>query len=87
MLLYLLLLLKPSNRTPKDYAAPNAAHPALAACVQLEEQGHLRAASPDSLALVVAALDPARLVPYEKGDPGGIVQHIDAVMGVRPKPR
>lgn len=38
------------------------------------------------LAQVVARLDPSRLVPYDKGDPAGIVRRIDAAMGLRPKP-
>jgi hypothetical protein len=38
------------------------------------------------LAEVVGALDAAKLVPYERGDPAGIVRHVDAVMGVRTKP-
>lgn len=37
-------------------------------------------------AQVVARLDPSRLVPYDKGDPAGIVRRIDAAMGMRPKP-
>ena len=37
-------------------------------------------------AQVVARLDPSRLVPYDKGDPAGIVRRVDAAMGMRPKP-
>ena len=48
--------------------------------------GHLYAATTDSLAGVVAGLDPARLAPYEKGDPAGIARCIDEAMGVRAKP-
>jgi hypothetical protein len=48
--------------------------------------GHLYAATPQNLAQVVAGMDPARLAPYDKGDPAGIVQHIDCAIGVRRKP-
>jgi len=54
--------------------------------VQLDREGHLYAATTDTLTEVVASMDASRLVPYEKGDPAGIVRHIDAAMGVRPKP-
>lgn len=53
---------------------------------KLESEGYLFAATTDGLAAVVAGMNPARLVPYEKGDPAGIVRHIDGVMGVRAKP-
>lgn len=48
--------------------------------------GHLYAATTDTLAQVVAGLDPARLVPYEKGDPAGIVLRLDEALGLRSKP-
>lgn len=53
---------------------------------KLERMGHLYAATPQNLAQVVAGMDPARLAPYDKGDPAGIVQHIDCAIGVRRKP-
>ena len=53
---------------------------------QLERMGHLYAATTDTLAQVVAGLDPARLVPYEKGDPAGIVLRLDEALGLRSKP-
>lgn len=53
---------------------------------KLERDGHLFAATPDSLEAVVAAMDPSLLLPYAKGDPAGIVRCIDAAMGVRCKP-
>ena len=52
---------------------------------KLESLRHLFAASPGSLAEVVRALDVGRLVPYEKGDPSGIVAEIDACCGVAAK--
>ena len=60
--------------------------PPPAALLQLERMGHLYAATPQNLAQVVAGMDPARLAPYDKGDPAGIVQHIDCAIGVRRKP-
>ena len=52
--------------------------------LQLERMGHLYSATTDSLAQVVAGLGSAPpLVPYERGDPAGIVEHIDGMMGVR----
>lgn len=53
---------------------------------KLEQDGYLYAATIDDLAHVVASMDTARLAPYEKGDPAGIVRHIDGIMGVRAKP-
>ena len=57
-----------------------------AACPQLEQEGYLYAATTEDLAQVVACMDLTRLVPYDKGDPAGIVRHIDGIMGLRPKP-
>lgn len=48
---------------------------------QLERMGHLRAATPEGLAAAVAALDPASLVPYERGNPAGIVRRIGEAVG------
>lgn len=55
--------------------------------LQLERDGYLLAATTDTLAQVVARLDPSRLVAYECGNPAGIVRHIDSmVMRVCVKP-
>lgn len=44
--------------------------------------GHLRAATTEGLAAAVGALNPASLVPYEQGDPAGIVRRINESVGV-----
>lgn len=48
---------------------------------KLESMGHLAAATPDTLAAVIARLDESTLVPYEPGSPSGIVRQIDALVG------
>lgn len=50
---------------------------------KLEKMGHLYAATTQDLAQVVAGMDSGSLTPYDKGDPAGIVQHIDQAIGVR----
>ena len=37
---------------------------------------------PEGVAGAVAALDPTQLKPYAKGSPAGIINRIDALMGV-----
>lgn len=74
---------------PSPYATfQHSSHPlgALSCALQLERMGHLYAATTDTLAQVVAGLDPRTLTPYDKGDPAGIVLRIDEAVGVRPKP-
>lgn len=48
---------------------------------KLESLGHLRAATPATLADVIGGMRQGELVPYQKGDPGGIAAAIDAFMG------
>ena len=48
--------------------------------------GCLVAATTEGLVAAVGRLDPAALVPYERGDPAGIVRCIDAALGRHPKP-
>ena len=43
--------------------------------------GHLISATPDTLLAAVQSVGAARLVPYEKGSPEGIVASIDSLMG------
>lgn len=48
---------------------------------KLESLGHLRAATPATLADVIGGMRQGELVPYQKGDPGGIAAAIGAFMG------
>ncbi len=52
---------------------------------KLESLKHLFAATPDTLAEVVQGMDVASLLPYEKGDPSGIVAAVDACCGISAK--
>ena len=48
----------------------------------LDVMGHLISATPETLLHAIKALDTAKMVPYQKGNPSGIVAEVDRIMGV-----